>query len=64
MDIYSRFVWLYPVKALDVDRVTNALLRAFSRPGISEKYFHKKRNQVRIITVDGGSEFKKIFRIL
>ena len=36
VDIYSRFVWVYPVKALDVDRVTNALLRAFSRPGISE----------------------------
>ena len=64
VDIYSRFVWVYPVKALDVDRVTNALLRAFSRPGISKKYFHKIRNQVRIITVDGGSEFKKIFRIL
>jgi len=61
VDIYSRFVWLYPVKALDVDRVTNALLRAFSRPGISEQYFHKIRNQVRTITVDGGSEFKKEF---
>ncbi|WP_371079250.1 hypothetical protein, partial [Salmonella enterica] len=52
---------VYPVKALDVDRVTNALLRAFSRPGISEQYFHKIRNQVRTITVDGGSEFKKEF---
>jgi hypothetical protein len=61
VDIYSRFVWVYPVKALDVDRVTNALLRAFSRPGISEQYFHKIRNQVRTITVDGGSEFKKEF---
>jgi hypothetical protein len=61
VDIYSRFVWLYPVKALDVDRVTNALLRAFSRPGISEQYFHKIRNQVHTITVDGGSEFKKEF---
>jgi hypothetical protein len=61
VDICSRFVWVYPVEALDVDRVTNALRRAFSRPEISEQYFHKIRNQVRTITVDGGSEFKKEF---
>ena len=61
VDIYSRFVWLYPVVALDVDKVTNALFRAFSRPGLSQRYFHKIREQIRTITVDGGSEFKKDF---
>jgi hypothetical protein len=61
VDIYTRFVWLYPVVALDVDKVTNALFRAFSRPGLSQRYFHKIREQIRTVTVDGGSEFKKEF---
>ena len=53
-DIFSRFVWLYPVMELDVEKVTNALLRAFSRPGLSNDYFEKIRNDIQIITVDGG----------
>ena len=61
VDIFSRFVWMYPVVQLDVDKVSNALFRAFSRPGISKNYFEKIRNDIRIITVDGGSEFKKAF---
>ena len=44
-----------------VEKVTNALLRAFSRPGISKQYFEKIRNDIRMITVDGGSEFKRAF---
>ena len=50
-----------PVIQLDVDKVANALFRAFSRPGISKNYFEKIRNEMRIITVDGGSEFKSAF---
>jgi len=61
VDIFSRFVWMYPVIQLDVDKVANALFRAFSRPGISKNYFEKIRNEIRIITVDGGSEFKSAF---
>ena len=61
VEIYSRFVWVYPVKALDVNTVTNGLLRAFSRPGISHAYFEKLRTNLRTITVDGGSEFKNSF---
>ena len=57
VDIFSRFVWMYPVIQLDVDKVANALFRAFSRPGISKNYFEKIRNEIRIITVDVGSEF-------
>jgi hypothetical protein len=60
-DIFSRFVWLYPVMELDVEKVTNALLRAFSRPGLSNDYFEKIRNDIQIITVDGGSEFNRAF---
>ena len=61
VDIFSRFVWMYPVVQLDVAKVANALLRAFSRPGISKDYFEKIRDEIGIITVDGGSEFKKAF---
>ena len=61
VDIFSRFVWMYPVVQLEVDKVANALFRAFSRPGISKHYFEKIRNDIRFITVDGGSEFKKAF---
>ena len=61
VDIFSRFVWMYPVIELDVEKVTNALLRAFSRPGISKQYFEKIRNDISMITVDGGSEFKRAF---
>ena len=61
VDIFSRFVWMYPVVQLDVAKVANALLRAFSRPGISKDYFEKIRDEIGIITVDGGSEFKKVF---
>jgi hypothetical protein len=61
VDIFSRFIWMYPVIQLDVEKVANALFRAFSRPGISKNYFEKIRNEIRIITVDGGSEFKKEF---
>ena len=39
VDIFSRFVWMYPVIQLDVDKVANALFRAFSRSGISKNYF-------------------------
>ena len=52
---------MYPVVQLDVAKVANALLRAFSRPGISKDYFEKIRDEIGIITVDGGSEFKKAF---
>jgi hypothetical protein len=61
VDIYSRFVWLHPVQVLEVANVTNALLRAFSRPGLARRYFDKIRNTVRFVTIDGGSEFKKEF---
>jgi len=61
VDIFSRFIWMYPVIQLDVEKVANALFRAFSRPGISKDYFEKIRNEIRMITVDGGSEFKKAF---
>ena len=52
---------MYPVVQLDAAKVANALLRAFSRPGISKHYFEKIRNEIGIITVDGGSEFKSAF---
>ena len=31
VNIFYRFVWVHPVQELKVDKVTNALLRAFSR---------------------------------
>ena len=50
-----------PVQELKVDKVTNALLRAFSRPGIAKDYFDSIRDFVTVVDVDGGSEFKKDF---
>jgi len=61
VDIFSRFVWVHPVQELKVNNVTNALLRAFSRPGISKDYFDSIRDFVTVVDVDGGSEFKKDF---
>ena len=61
VDIFSRFVWVHPVQELKVDKVTNALLRAFSRPGVAKDYFDSIRDFVTVVDVDGGSEFKKDF---
>ena len=61
VEFFSRFVWVHPVQELKVDKVTNALLRAFSRPGIEKDYFDSIRDFVTVVDVDGGSEFKKRF---
>ena len=44
-------------------KVTNALLRAFSRPGLSNDSFEKIRNDIQIITVDGGANLNALFQI-
>jgi hypothetical protein len=41
VDIFSRFVWLYPVIELDVEKVKNGLLRAISHPGLPNDYYGK-----------------------
>ena len=61
VETYTRFVWSFPTTNLTVEKVKNAIFLAFSRPGLSEQYFKFLQPQLRKITIDGGSEFKKDF---
>ena len=61
VDVYSRYVWAAPVSNLTVKKVSAAIFQAFSRTSLPKTYFEKIHDQIRKITVDGGSEFKGEF---
>jgi len=62
VETFSRFVWAFPVSTTESRKVASAFASALSRPGIALQFYEHIRNKVKRVLVDGGSEFKDVFR--
>lgn len=61
VDPFSRFVWAHSVQTTESKKVASAFLRALNRPGKPQEVYHYIKDKLRVLRVDGGSEFKRHF---
>ena len=62
VDTFSRYIWSSPVASLESIKVQRAFGAALMSKGISNKIYTFIREKIKRVVVDGGSEFKDIFR--